>query len=167
MNAVEKVQRCRPVPAPALRTALGFLAGATATLILVSALNHGRLFASQQPLQAPNSAAVGARQSRAQLPLVAFAPTFADAAAALKAARFAQAYGQFVSMADDGDVDAARMALVMHRLGPRLFGSDWDASIEQLAEWTLLSRAAEEEDLRQLRAIYQPRGGEVVVTAPR
>jgi hypothetical protein len=166
MNAVEKVQRCRPVPAPALRTALGFLAGATATLILVSALNH-RLFASQQPLQAPNPAAVGARQPRAQLPLVAFAPTFADAAAALKAARFAEAYGQFASMADDGDPDAARMALVMHRLGPRLFGSDWDASIEQLAEWTLLSRAAEEEDLRQLRAIYQPRGGEVVVTAPR
>jgi hypothetical protein len=89
---------------------------------------------------------------RPPIPRAEFAPTFADAAESLRSGRYADAYGRFVRLADEGEVDAARMALVMHRLGPKVFGSAWDATVEQLIEWTRWSQAASEEELAQLRA---------------
>lgn len=47
----------------------------------------------------------------------------------------AQAYGRFVALANDGDVQAGRIALVLHDLGPTVFRSEWDASTEQLETW--------------------------------
>ena len=82
---------------------------------------------------------------------VAFAPTFGEAAEALRRGRHAEAYGRFVALADDGDVDAGRIALLMHRFGPAVFGSTWDASTDQLALWTRWSSVAAERDLAQLR----------------
>ena len=88
-----------------------------------------------------------ATPDRTTVPRALFAPTFADAAASLRAGRHADAYGRFVTLADDGDVDAACIALLMHRYGPDVFGSAWDASDEQLAAWRRLaeSRAPETE----------------------
>jgi hypothetical protein len=88
-----------------------------------------------------------ALSARLTSPPVLYATTFADAAGSLRAGRHAEAYGRFVALADEGDVDAARIALVMHRYGPELFGSEWDASGEQLAAWTAESEAAARRDL--------------------
>ena len=76
--------------------------------------------------------------------------TFDAAAASLRAGRAAEAYGRFVALADAGDVDAARLALMMYRFGPTVFGSRWDASTEQLAAWTRWSQAAEDSDMAHL-----------------
>ena len=75
------------------------------------------------------------------------APTFAEASRLFRAGRYAAAYGRFVTMANEGDMHAARVALVMHRFGPTLFGSDWDATTEELAEWSRLARSAEPADI--------------------
>ena len=52
----------------------------------------------------------------------------------------------------------------MHRFGPTLFGSDWDATTEELAEWSRLARSAEQADIddaarRPLRAIGDAQEG--------
>ena len=39
------------------------------------------------------------------------APTFADASRLFRAGRYAAAYGRFVTMANEGDMHAARVAL--------------------------------------------------------
>ncbi len=89
---------------------------------------------------------------RPALPRTEFAPTFAEAAESLRNGRYADAYGRFVRLADEGDIDAGRMALLMHALGPKAFGSAWDATAEQLAEWTRWSQVAADEELAQFRA---------------
>ena len=89
---------------------------------------------------------------RPALPRTEFGPTFAGAAESLRAGRHAEAYGRFVALADEGDVNAARIALVMHRFGPDVFGSAWDASAEQLVEWTRRSEAAAENEIAHLRS---------------
>ena len=76
--------------------------------------------------------------------------TFDAAAASLRAGRVAEAYGRFVALAELGDVDAARVALLMYRFGPTVFGRRWDASTEQLAAWTRWSQAAEDKDMAHL-----------------
>ena len=45
------------------------------------------------------------------------------------------AYGRFIALANNGDRDAARIALFMYRYGPRLFGSHWDASPDDVEAW--------------------------------
>ncbi|HEX2540747.1 MAG TPA: hypothetical protein VHM00_06655 [Caldimonas sp.] len=75
------------------------------------------------------------------------APTFAEAGRLFRAGRHAAAYGRFVTLANEGDMHAARVALLMHRFGPSLFGSDWDATTEELAEWSRLARQAEQMDI--------------------
>jgi hypothetical protein len=63
----------------------------------------------------------------------------ARAIAAFRAGRFSEAYGRFVALADLGDAEAARLALWMYQRGPSLFGSDWDATPDQLSDWTALA----------------------------
>ncbi len=58
------------------------------------------------------------------------------AIAAFRAGRFPEAYGRFTALADLGDAEAARTALWMYQRGPSLFGSDWDATPDQLASWS-------------------------------
>ncbi len=55
---------------------------------------------------------------------------------AFRAGRFPEAYGRFVRLADQGDAEAARLALWMYRRGPTLFGREWDATPEQLERWS-------------------------------
>ena len=109
-------------------------------------VNRGGTRSRQEPLRNPPNRSVlcTSTPERTATPRTAFAPTFADAAEALRAGRHAEAYGRFVALADEGDVDAARIALVMHRFGPALFGSPWDASVEQVAQWTRWSEVAAE-----------------------
>lgn len=55
---------------------------------------------------------------------------------AFRAGRFPEAYGRFMKLAELGDAEAARLALWMYERGPTLFGRQWDATPEQIADWT-------------------------------
>lgn len=63
----------------------------------------------------------------------------AQAVASFREARFSEAYGRFISLADAGHAPAAEQALWMYRHGPSLFGKDWDSSQEQLTAWANLT----------------------------
>jgi hypothetical protein len=63
----------------------------------------------------------------------------ANAVASFRQARFSEAYGRFIGLADAGHVPAAEMALWMFANGPTLFGKDWDSNPEQLAAWAQLA----------------------------
>ena len=51
-----------------------------------------------------------------------------------------QAYAQLSALADAGDPSAARVAAMMARQGPLLFGQRFDVSPERLARWDLAMR---------------------------
>ena len=64
----------------------------------------------------------------------------AQAVASFRQARFSEAYGRFIGLADAGHAPAATLALWMYLNGPSLFGKDWDSTQEQLAAWAQLAR---------------------------
>ena len=49
------------------------------------------------------------------------------------------AYGQFMTLANSGSIEAARIALFMHRHGVQLYGSDWAATDEDLELWSRMT----------------------------
>ena len=57
--------------------------------------------------------------------------------------RWSDAYGRFIALANNGDRDAARIALFMLRYGPRLYASHWDASPDEVEEWESLVNQSE------------------------
>lgn len=63
---------------------------------------------------------------------------YANAVASFRQARFPEAYGRFISLADAGHAPAAEQALWMYRNGPVLFGRDWDSTQDQLTAWSKL-----------------------------
>lgn len=65
--------------------------------------------------------------------------SFAQAADQHQKSRYSGAYGRFVILANRGDRDAARIALFMHRYGPSLYGTFWDASMEEVETWEQLA----------------------------
>jgi hypothetical protein len=157
MNFIARYIRHHETMVGVLRPWLVFVGCAGTAIALIATSQRASTAMLEPPVPiAPVTAA--APSDRAALPHTEFAPTFADAAASLRHGRYADAYGRFVRLADEGDIDAARVALVMHALGPRLFGSAWDATAEQLMEWTRWSDAAAAEELAQLRAALQGPG---------
>lgn len=60
---------------------------------------------------------------------------FEAAMQAYQEGRYPAAYGRFVKLASGGHAEAARIALAMHRYGPQLYGSQWDAAPHQLRDW--------------------------------
>ena len=60
---------------------------------------------------------------------------YASAVDAFRQHRYSAAYGRFVQLADDGHAPSAQLALVMYQNGPMLFGSNWDATPEQIEHW--------------------------------
>ena len=65
---------------------------------------------------------------------------YADAVKSFRSGRLSEAFGQFMAIANRGDVDAARVALFMHMYGPVLYGKQWDAGDQNVAYWTMLVR---------------------------
>lgn len=55
-------------------------------------------------------------------------------------ARFPEAYGRFVELANVGHAPSARVALWMCEQGPAVFGSDWDCTPDEIDDWKTLSR---------------------------
>lgn len=63
----------------------------------------------------------------------------ANALASFREARFPEAYGRFIALADAGHAPAAELALWMYQHGPTVFGKEWDSSQEQLTAWAKLA----------------------------
>jgi hypothetical protein len=66
-------------------------------------------------------------------------PPQARAHEAFAAQRYAEAYGRYAALADEGDAGAAWMALTLVSNGPVLFGTEWSATPGQLQRWTALA----------------------------
>ena len=64
----------------------------------------------------------------------------ANAVASFRQARFPEAYGRFIRLADAGHAPSAELALWMYGHGPSLFGRDWDSTQDQLTAWAQLAR---------------------------
>lgn len=62
-----------------------------------------------------------------------------NAVISFRQARFSEAYGRLIALADAGHAPSAALALWMFANGPTLFGKDWDSSPEQLAAWAQLA----------------------------
>lgn len=65
---------------------------------------------------------------------------YAQAVQSFRAGRTSEAYGQFIALANRGDVDAARVALFMNGYGASLYGKHWDALPNEVAYWSTLVR---------------------------
>ena len=63
----------------------------------------------------------------------------ANALASFRQARFPEAYGRFIALADAGHAPAAELALWMYLHGASVFGKEWDSSQEQLTAWATLA----------------------------
>ena len=63
----------------------------------------------------------------------------ANALASFRQARFPEAYGRLIALADAGHAPAAELALWMYLHGPMVFGKEWDSSQEQLKAWATLA----------------------------
>ena len=53
--------------------------------------------------------------------------------------RYAIAYVGLAGLADGGHAEAARIALLMVRYGPQLYGGQWSASSYQIENWMRLA----------------------------
>jgi len=67
---------------------------------------------------------------------------FDQAVAEYRNGRYPSAWGHFYMAANEGDPDAARVALHMLRYGPLLYGGYWDASSDEVADWTRLAASS-------------------------
>lgn len=63
----------------------------------------------------------------------------ANAVASFRQARFSEAYGRLMALADAGHAPSAGLALWMYLHDRALFGKDWDSSQEQLSAWAQLA----------------------------
>jgi hypothetical protein len=65
---------------------------------------------------------------------------YGAAVQSFRTGRSSMAFGQFMDLANRGDVDAARIALFMYAYGPVLYGKHWDVLPKDVAYWTTLVR---------------------------
>jgi hypothetical protein len=65
-------------------------------------------------------------------------PSFSQAMAQCREGHWSAAYGRFANLADQGDVEAARIALLMLRYGAQMYGVQWSASQPQIELWSHL-----------------------------
>jgi hypothetical protein len=81
-----------------------------------------------------------ARPSSARMREAPALPSTSQVHTLFIARRYAEAYGRYADLADDGDPAAASIALAMVMHGPALFGSDWSATSGQLQRWSALAQ---------------------------
>lgn len=65
--------------------------------------------------------------------------SYDEAVAQYQQGHWANAYGQFMALANAGDADAARTALFMLRYGPQLYKAHWDAMPSEVQRWERLA----------------------------
>ena len=74
---------------------------------------------------------------------------YRDAMMVYQAQQWPQAYKALAALADSGNPAAARVAAMMARQGPRLFGQAFTADAEQIARWELALQEGGEAPPRQ------------------
>ena len=77
------------------------------------------------------------------LGMAAEADSYDEAVVQYQNGRWAEAYGRFIALANEGDADAARTALFMLRYGPQLYNSHWDAMPSEVARWEKLAASTQ------------------------
>jgi hypothetical protein len=75
--------------------------------------------------------------------MTAEAEGFDEAVVQYQQGRWAEAYGRFIALANQGDADAARTALFMLHYGPQLYNSHWDAMPSEVARWERLAASSQ------------------------
>jgi hypothetical protein len=93
------------------------------------------------------SLASGVLAADQRMPAASARPSPAEVAHAraldsFRRARFPEAYGRFVQLANNGHAPSARIALWMCEQGPTVFGSDWDCTPDEVEDWRALTRVA-------------------------
>jgi 2,4-dienoyl-CoA reductase-like NADH-dependent reductase (Old Yellow Enzyme family) len=88
-------------------------------------------------LLAASLACVG--PATASAPPSASAEAFEEALNLYSQGNWSAAYRHFARLADQGDQEAARIALQMLHYGARLYGHAWGASQAQSDQWTALT----------------------------
>jgi hypothetical protein len=83
-------------------------------------------------------AAAASAALAAAAPAQARSRAFDEAVQQYRAGHLADAFGRFFALANEGDADAARIALFMHQYGPVLYGRYWDAAPQDVARWQAL-----------------------------
>lgn len=68
--------------------------------------------------------------------------TYEEAVSRFRAGEWADAYGRFIALANEGDADAARISLFMLSYGPKLHGSQWHALPHEIRRWQQLAASA-------------------------
>jgi hypothetical protein len=66
-------------------------------------------------------------------------PAYAQAVQEYRMGRWSSAFGRFIVLANDGNVEAARIALFMQQHGRQLYGSDWEASEDDVVLWSRMA----------------------------
>ncbi|HEY0418764.1 MAG TPA: hypothetical protein VGC80_04525 [Acetobacteraceae bacterium] len=77
------------------------------------------------------------------LGMAADAQGYDEAVVQYQNGRWADAYGRFIALANEGDADAARTALFMLRYGPQLYNAHWDAMPSEVARWEKLAASTQ------------------------
>ena len=103
-------------------------------VLLVLGFHAPGAFAQPAPLAQPAPSARLAPSAAERL--------HADALASFRQARFPEAYGRFIKLANAGHAPAAELALWMYLHGLSVFDQDWDSSQEQLTAWATLAGQA-------------------------
>lgn len=66
-------------------------------------------------------------------------PEYTQAVQEYRAGRWSAAFGRLIPLANNGNVEAARIALFMQLHGRLLYGSDWEASEEDVELWSKMT----------------------------
>jgi hypothetical protein len=74
---------------------------------------------------------------------------FGHAVGDFKQGRRTAAYATFARLADQGDVESARVALMMYRHGEDFYGTAWGASQPQLDHWMALAHTPMERPIAE------------------
>jgi hypothetical protein len=96
----------------------------------------------KQAWLAPGVLAAACILAPAPAPAQASEAEFSAAVQRFREGRTSDAFGRFTRLANDGDADAARIALFLLRYGPTLYGSHWDAQTEDVEYWNNLAASS-------------------------
>lgn len=66
-------------------------------------------------------------------------PSLAKAMDSYERCQWGAAFEQLAALADGGDAESARIALLMARFGPTMYGSRFDANAQQRERWLALA----------------------------